>query len=203
MGGVIPGAHEYDWLIILGGPMGTYDEERFPWLVEEKRAIERALSRRTPVLGICLGAQLLADTLGAKVYPQEHKEIGWHPIELTQAGRQSPWFGGVDHTIPFHWHSDTFDIPSGTTHLASSVACENQAFSHGDRVLGLQFHIESTPESIELLLQNSPGDLSPGGFVQNPAGIRRGVGGSPENLSHMMEQVLAHFLEILRPRQGP
>jgi len=120
-----------------------------------------------------------ADVLNARVYPLEHREIGRHQMRVTEAARKSDWFGGINHAIPFHWHGDTFDIPGGATRMASSVACENPAYVSGDHVLGLQFHCESTPESIDLLLKNGADDLEPGKFVQDQrrsGGDRMGQG---------------------------
>ena len=116
---------------------------------------------------MCLGAQLIADLLGSKVYHGEHKEIGWFPIELTAEGRSSRLFNSLPEGFKaFHWHGDTFDLPAGATHLAKSAGCEQQAFLYNDRVLGLQFHVESTVESVQSLVNNCANDITHGTYVQ-------------------------------------
>lgn len=135
---------------MLGGPIGAYEEDRYPFLSDELALIERRLASGGPLLGICLGAQLIARALGARVYPGAAKEIGWAPIRLTEAGCASPLArldacGG--HVL--HWHGDTFDLPDGAVRLAATDVTANQAFSAGDSVLGLQFHAEIAPDEIE------------------------------------------------------
>jgi GMP synthase (glutamine-hydrolysing) len=137
-------------LCIMGGPIGAYEEERYPWLLDELALIGRRLASGAPMLGICLGAQLIARAMGARVYPGPAKEIGWAPVELTEAGRASPLARLEDcRGMVLHWHGDTFDLPAGASRLASSAITLNQAFSAGDRVLGLQFHVEAAPDEIE------------------------------------------------------
>ena len=142
---LLPRVSEFDWLIMMGGPMGAHEDTEYPWLAKEKQLIERAIEKGKTVLGICLGAQLIADVLGARVYPNKEKEIGWFPIELTDGGRSSPvtWFLPRRLTV-LHWHGDTFDLPEGAVHLAWSEACSNQAFTYNERVIGMQFHMEMT-----------------------------------------------------------
>jgi GMP synthase (glutamine-hydrolysing) len=139
-----------DLVIILGGPIGAYQEQDYPFLVDELRLLERRLKADLPTLGICLGAQLIARTLGAKVYPGSDKEIGWSPIELSNEGMRSPLAHlAVDHTAVLHWHGDTFDLPADSTRLASSSKYKNQAFSWGKHCLALQFHPEVTARGLE------------------------------------------------------
>ncbi|MFG2647821.1 glutamine amidotransferase [Streptomyces sp. NPDC048436] len=134
-------------LIILGGPMGACETAAYPFLEEELALIRARLAREKPVLGICLGAQLIAAALGAKVYPAEAKEIGWGNVDLSEAGVDSPV---AELTAPvLHWHGDTFDLPTGATHLASTPVCRNQAFAVGSHALGLQFHVEVLGSGIE------------------------------------------------------
>lgn len=134
-------------LVVLGGPIGAYESADYPFLDEEMALIRARLSRKEPLLGICLGAQLIAAALGAKVYPARVKEIGWGPVELSAAGIASPL---ADLTTPvLHWHGDTFDLPAGAVHLASTADCRNQAFAVGRHVLGLQFHAEVVGAAIE------------------------------------------------------
>lgn len=139
----------YDAIIVMGGPMGVYDEADYPFLHHEHSFLTQAIARQVPLLGICLGSQLLAKALGARVYPNPQKEIGWYSVELTPAGQAEPLFAGLGTAVPvFQWHGDAFDIPPGATLLASSALCAHQAFRYGDRVYGLLFHLELTAEVI-------------------------------------------------------
>lgn len=163
-----PGPATYDWLVVMGGPMGVADEDAFPWLASEKQAIRDAVGAGKTVVGICLGAQLIAEALGGRVYRNAHREIGWLPIELTPEGLESPLVGFLPQSLQvFHWHGDTFDLPPGAIHLARSGACPHQAFLYDGRVLGLQFHLESTPTSVRDLVTHCAEDLRPGPFVQS------------------------------------
>ena len=134
-------------IVSLGGPMSANDP--LPWLAEEQRLIGQAVARNQPVLGVCLGSQLLAKTLGARVYPNPVKEIGWFDIGFTPAALDDPLFAGLSgpETV-FHWHGETFDLPPGAVRLASSEACQRQAYRVGAAVYGLQFHLEVTPAMI-------------------------------------------------------
>jgi GMP synthase-like glutamine amidotransferase len=142
-------AQEYQAIIVMGGPMGVYDEAEYPFLRDEHRFLTRVLAQGVPLLGICLGSQLLAKALGARVYRNPQKEIGWYTVDLTPAGAVDPLFAGLTSPVPvFQWHGDAFDLPAGATPLASSPLCTNQAFRYGDRVYGLLFHLELTPDVI-------------------------------------------------------
>ncbi len=133
----------YDALIVLGGPMSTYQKQDFPHLRHEIRMIELALKQDIPILGICLGAQLIAEALGAKVRANTVKEIGWYPIQLSDEAKQDPVFQFFRNPEwVFQWHGDTFDLPEGACHLASTSSCFQQAFRYGSKVYGLQFHLE-------------------------------------------------------------
>lgn len=139
-----------DLVVVLGGPIGAYEEEAYPFLKNELEIIDSRLHQELPILGICLGSQLMARALGAKVYPGETKEIGWGPITLTDAGRQSCLSSLEDMGgYVLHWHGDTFELPEGATLLASTKMAQNQAFSWGQKALGLQFHLEILPGEIE------------------------------------------------------
>src|SRR5690606_32280251 len=156
-------AEAADLLVILGGPIGAYEEDAYPFLSSELRLIERRLSAGLPTLGICLGAQLIARALGARVYPGPEPEIGWKPLSLSPAGMASPLGALVTEgntTAPvLHWHGDTFDLPSGATLLASTSVCAHQAFALGARVLGLQFHAEVEPTRVESWLVGHTAEL--------------------------------------------
>jgi GMP synthase-like glutamine amidotransferase len=143
------GAQEYQAVIVMGGPMGVYDEAEYPFLRDEHRFLTRVLEQGVPLLGICLGSQLLAKALGARVYRNPQKEIGWYTVDLTPAGAADPLFASLASPVPvFQWHGDAFDLPAGATPLASSPLCTHQAFRYGDRVYGLLFHLELTPDII-------------------------------------------------------
>ena len=166
----LPMRDEFDWLVIMGGPMNIYEEHIYRWLGQEKRFIEQAISDGKLVLGICLGAQLIADVLGGKVHKNKYKEIGWFDVELTADAKNSRVFNNLgERFIAFHWHGDTFDIPPGCIHAAKSEVCANQAFATEDgKVVGLQFHLETSRESVEKLLNYCKDDIIDSGkYVQS------------------------------------
>jgi len=145
-----PEATAADLLVVLGGPIGVYDTADYPFLEPEIALIARRLAAGRPTLGICLGCQLMARALGARVYPSGTKEIGWAPVRLTEAGRRSCLAPLAEPEAPvLHWHGDTFDLPAGADHLAETDACRNQAFSLGTHALALQFHLEATAPDLE------------------------------------------------------
>jgi GMP synthase (glutamine-hydrolysing) len=160
---------EANLLIVLGGPIGAYEEDRYPFLADELRAIERRLRLGAPTLGVCLGAQLLARALGAPVYSGPTREIGWDGVQLTDAGLRSPLrhLGG---TSVLHWHGDTFDLPAGAELLASTAAYRNQAFRIGPSLLGLQFHAEVVSSRVEQWLIGHASELAANGV--DPRTIR-------------------------------
>ncbi len=169
-GEALPGADEIDWLVVMGGPMSVHDEARYPWLAPEKRCIAAAIGAGKTVVGVCLGAQLIAEVLGARVRRNEHREIGWFPVRKVSEAQEL----GVAAAFPpeieaFHWHGDTFGLPAGAIHLARSDACEHQAFVYQERVLALQFHLETTRAAAAALIENCGDELTPGPFVQTAA----------------------------------
>ncbi len=137
-----------DLLIVLGAPIGVYETDAYPCLLDEIEAIRRRLAARRPTLGVCLGAQLMAAALGARVAPGPGKEIGYAPVELTPEGLGSP-LAAIAGSSVLHWHGDNFDLPAGAERLAATKLCPNQAFRLGDFALGLQFHIEADPDGLE------------------------------------------------------
>ncbi|UKS29296.1 type 1 glutamine amidotransferase [Paenibacillus sp. HWE-109] len=165
-----PSLSDVDMLVVLGGPMGVKDEKEFPWLATEKQLIKEAIQSRTLVLGICLGAQLIAEVIGGEVYKNDKKEIGWFPVHLTNDAAQSEYFKNFPRDfVPFHWHGDTFHLPSEASRIASSPGCINQAFVYGDHVVGLQFHLEFSDTSIQRIIEHCKTDLEQGTYVQQPA----------------------------------
>jgi GMP synthase (glutamine-hydrolysing) len=190
-----PEIDDVDWLIVMGGPMGVGDTEEYPWLREEARFIERAIDAGRVVAGICLGAQLVAAALGADVYEARTPEIGWFPVEATPAAADSPLFADLGESYGvFHWHGDTFDLPGGATRMAGTDACRNQAFVYEERVVGLQFHLESAPETVADLLAES-GDLPEGPRVQDPDRIVEGLdraGRLEDRLRTLFDNLEAH-----------
>lgn len=154
-----PNIGKVDGLIVMGGPMGVYDEAVYPWLAEEKAFIKKIIAQNKPVLGVCLGAQLIAEVLGALVTKNSQREIGFFPV--AGDGKIFP-----AEFMAFHWHGDTFGIPDGATHLASSAACANQAFIYKGNVLALQFHLETTEESLLSLYEHCQNEITDGAFIQ-------------------------------------
>jgi len=191
----LPKIDAIDRLIVMGGPMGVYDQNRYPWLKDEIACISEAIAAGKTVLGICLGAQLIAAALGARVYPNAHKEIGWFPVTLTERGRRSPLLKGFPpEWSAFHWHGDTFDLPPGSKQLITSVACPHQAFSHGDRVIGLQCHLEITPSGVTALIEHCGHELVPGPYIQS-AGQLQAPSDRFKSIHRWMNALLDHLWE--------
>lgn len=167
-GDALPMPDEFDLLVVMGGPMGVHDDGEYPWLAEERDLIVQTLDADTPVLGVCLGAQQLAAALGADVSAHDRREVGWFPVETTGAADHSPLAWVAPEFPAFHWHGDTFEIPSGGTLLATTPACRNQAFLAADGLaLGLQFHLEATRDSVKRLVEAVDGRTGSGEFVQS------------------------------------
>ena len=189
----VPQVDEIDWLIVMGGPMNIYEEAEYPWLAREKRFIEQAIRSGKVVLGICLGAQLIADVLGARITSNAHREIGWFPIELTPEAAASPLFDFLTPKLmAFHWHGDTFALPPGALRVATSEACENQAFVYDGRVVGLQFHFEFTSRSLNAILPDCAGELVPGKYIQTAAEMQR-----PDEEFDKMNEAMRGLLDRL------
>lgn len=164
----LPSVDKFDWLIIMGGPMNIYEEKKYPWLKYEKQLIKEAIDKGKIVLGICLGAQLITDVLGGKVTQNPQSEIGWFPITLNTQAKKSLLFKDFPQSLHvFQWHNDTFSIlGKGAENIAVSEACENQAFIYKEKVIGFQFHIESSEDSIGSIIHNCPYDNVNDPYVQ-------------------------------------
>lgn len=156
-----PLVEEVGLLVVMGGPMGVGETDRYPWLVAEKDYLRATLEAGTPTLGVCLGAQLIIDVEGGSVYRAERPEIGWYPVLRTEAAWRDPVFGEFPDTLTAgHWHADTFSLPGSAVPMVSTGACPNQAFTLWDgRVAGVQFHLEWTPAALDELIAHCSADL--------------------------------------------
>ena len=175
--------------------MSVNDEDEFPWLVQEKQFIRSAIEDGKPVVGICLGAQLIASAMDARVYSNHAKEIGWFPIQGVAS------IGGSDFCfLPslevFHWHGETFDLPSGAVHLASSEGCKNQAFQLGQSVVGLQFHLETTPTLARDLVSHCRAELVPSKYVQSDTTILAATSEKYRTINNLMSELLSFLTGI-------
>jgi GMP synthase-like glutamine amidotransferase len=181
-----PSVAAYDWLIVLGGPMNIYEHAAYPWLVAEKQAIRAALLTGKRLLGICLGSQLVADQLGGPVVKNPEPEVGWHAVATTAAARtEGPFKGFPDRFMAFHWHGDTFALPPDAAPLMASEACANQAFAHGARVAGIQFHLEVTAANArDWFAVERP---APSRYVQAPEAILAALPQFAENNRLMLK----------------
>jgi len=190
----LPDPSEFEWLVIMGGPMSVHDEKEYPWLVAEKVLIRESIRHDKTILGICLGGQLVAQALGATVRENPHKEIGWFPVTLTQSARDLPLFKNLPQWFAaFHWHGETFDIPPGAVHAATSQACPNQAFVYGEKIVGLQFHLECTQMAVEAMLASGGHDLDTAPFIQSTERIDMGCGAISEAARNL--EILLNALE--------
>lgn len=163
-----PKVDDFDMLVVMGGPMGANDDAELKWMRGEKQFIELAIQKKKKVLGVCLGAQMIASVLGAKVYPNKFREIGFYPIELDCTHSRQTALAVLPQKLNvFHWHGDTFDLPKGALHLAKSLGCENQAFSWNNHVMALQFHLEVSLAEIESLIRYCGKDMAAGDYVMS------------------------------------
>jgi GMP synthase-like glutamine amidotransferase len=187
-----PENEKIDLLVVMGGPMSVNDENDYPWLVEEKAFIKQAIDTGKPVLGVCLGAQLIASSLGAAVVPNTEKEIGWFPIQAANANNDSA-FRFPDKADVFHWHGETFNLPPGAICIAQSKVCKNQAFQIGGNVIGLQFHLETTPGSAQAIVDNCRDELVDGEYIQTENNILS----APEELYGKINSLMEDVLEYI------
>lgn len=187
----IPNPDFYDALIVLGGPMSVHDEVKYPWLIREKRSIDRALNDGKKVLGICLGAQLLAESLGGKVTKSSNVEIGWHKVYLNNESNNSKHFIDFPKEFySFHWHGEEFQLPNNCTNIAYSDACANQIFTYGDLAVGFQCHPEQNEYSIGRMIDRAGGSLKPEKFVNSREDIIKNI-----HYAKMNNDLLFKFLD--------
>ena len=190
----LPDPAAVDLLVVMGGPMSIHDEADYPWLSREKAWLRKALAAGIPMLGICLGAQLIADGLGAQVGRNPEPEIGWFPIELTEAGQVLFGENQAQLTV-LHWHGETFDLPHGAERLASSAACAQQGFRYGDKVVGLQFHLEMLPENVDRLIAYSRDELIDRPWIQDEDRLRTEPAETFARTHEALRQLLSRLLD--------
>ncbi len=189
----LPRTHALDALVVMGGTMNVYQYREFPWLMRERDFLWDAVEKRVPTLGICLGAQLLADVLGGSVRRNRHQEIGWHRVTLTEEARALPLFDAWPPELTvFQWHEDTFDLPFGAVRLAYGSGCENQGFVYKERAIGIQFHPEMSRRGIRALMRACAHAPLTGPFVQTPAEMLAGM-----HLADDAQRLLFGLLERL------
>ena len=193
-----------DWeevraLIVLGGPMSVHEEERYPFLRWEKMILRNALKLGIPILGICLGAQLIADVTGAEVYRGNFKEIGWYPISMTVEGQMDSLLGYItEKPTVFQWHGEGFNLPKGGVRLASSIFYDNQAFRIGKSVYGLQFHLETTPMMVERWLEGHSREIAQIPYI-SPDKIRADTLSYSQALRYYGEKFFSQFIQRIGP----
>jgi GMP synthase-like glutamine amidotransferase len=195
--GVLPSIADIDLLVIMGGPMSVNDEIQYPWLDKEKKFIKEVIQSGKPTLGICLGAQLIAASMGGDVFPNSVKEIGWFPVQATKT--DNTLFFQFPKEIPvFHWHGETFNLPEGAVSIAESKGCKNQAFQIGDSVIGLQFHLETTPGSAQAIVKHCRDELVEGAYIQREEEILA----TPQEQYKAINKLMGKILEYLHTRKG-
>jgi len=196
-------AGRFDTLVMLGGPMSVNDDLQY--IRDEEHLVRDFAARGKKIFGICLGAQIMAKALGAQVRKVPGQEVGWLPIKFSEEGLRDPLIQGlathpatevIDRAIPvFHWHGETFDLPHGAIRIASSRACENQAFQVGSGVIGLQFHLETTPQTARDIVNNCRDELVPGEFIQPESVILSALSAKYEKINALMQEMLSFLVE--------
>lgn len=190
----LPEIEDFDLLVVMGGPMGVYDTTIYPWLIEEQDLIKRTIESGKKVLGVCLGAQLIAASLGARVYPGPMKEIGWYPI-MPLGGHPLAGHPFRSEEMVFHWHGDTFDLPEGAVGLFTSLPGILQGFAYKDHVLALQFHLEMRAQEVQALVAQGEDELTEGPYIQE-AGEILGMKGHYQRNKNLLYALLDRFLGV-------
>lgn len=195
-GDPVPELNDIDLLVIMGGPMGVYEEAKYPWLRDEKDCIRSVIEEGKKVLGVCLGAQLISGALGSRVYPNRHKEIGWFPVFPTALDHTRECLHNflLEKPVVFHWHGDTFDLPEGAVNHAYSEACPHQMFTIGDHVIGIQFHFEVTESDVKEMVKEGAEELCPGKYVQSGQTILEGLH-QASRPNRFMKELLTDFIQ--------
>ena len=179
----------------MGGPMNIYQYRDYPLLREERRFIEESVGLGKKMVGVCLGAQFLADVLGSRVVQNHEREVGWWPVTFTKEARETfPCLPIAQHLL--HWHGDTFGLPEGAHRLASSEGCLEQGFLYGRHILGLQFHLELAPDDLEQLITNCPSDFRPGRYIQQPTPLRELTAKHGEAARALLDALLDSFFAL-------
>ena len=192
-----PAADAMDLLVVMGGPMGVYEEDKYPWLKEEKAFIRSVIAAGVKVLGICLGSQLIAEVAGAKVYPNTEKEIGWWPLQKVINEKTLPLTESLpDEFITFHWHGDTFDLPPGAVHLFATQVCPNQGFLLNEQVAGLQFHLEATPALVQQMVAHGQHELVEASYIQTGTQMQELSARYAAGQQKMLETFIKGFLDL-------
>lgn len=191
-GDALPDRSEFGLLVVMGGPMSVNDEKEYPWLIDEKRLLKATIDSGRPVIGVCLGAQMIASAMGARVYRCAEKEIGWFPVRrVTSEG-----LGALlpETFTPLHWHGETFDLPSGAVRLAETDVTPNQAFQLGNNIIGVQFHLEATTQSVAALVRNAGDEIdSSRPFQQKPQTILAETRNAAARVRPILQSILAQI----------
>lgn len=183
-----------DMFVVMGGPMNIYEEDKYPWLSEEKIFLKNAVKNNKKILGICLGAQLIADVLGAKVYKNIYKEIGWFPVKREKGFSTSYFFRDFPETAcVLQWHGDTFDIPDGCVKTAFSEGCPNQGFEYGDQILALQFHLEADSTIVKKMVENCGNEIVEAKYIQKEGELILGTKKYSEESNYLMGKILEKY----------
>lgn len=205
-GDPLPKASEIHCLIVMGGPMNVDESDIFPFLPSEIALIKNCLSAKRPMLGICLGSQLIAKALGSRVFANPVREVGWHPITLLSSAAHDPLFSACPKTFNvFHWHGDTFNLPVGATLLATTPQCQNQAYCIQSNVYGFQFHLEVTPTMLQHWVADDNSEAYIRSAGENPDQIANQTGAQFRDLEPLARNVIRLFLSrfVLAPNTTP
>jgi len=189
-----PALDVFDLLVILGGPMGVYEEDKYPWLKDEKSFIKAAIEAHKKVLGVCLGSQFIANVLGEEVYPHSLKEIGWWPVQKT--GMHSLTAALPEEFTTFHWHGDTFRLPKGAVQLFQSEGCTQQGFVYGRLVAGLQFHMEVKEDLLNGMTEHERSELTGERYVQTEEIIKSYISSEVPKQEGYMKIFMKAFIKL-------